>query len=81
MPALTVRNISADTHQALKQRAAAHGRSTEAEVRAILEGAVMPGAEKGFGSALAAIGREFGITSEFDGLRDKTPARIVSFEE
>lgn len=58
MPAITVRNLSAETHRALKARAAAHGRSTEAEVRAILDSAVAP--RIGLGSLLAEIGREAG---------------------
>ncbi|MEA4945236.1 MAG: antitoxin [Propionicimonas sp.] len=58
MPAITVRNLSAETHRALKARAAAHGRSTEAEVRAILDGAVAP--RIGLGSLLADIGQAAG---------------------
>lgn len=34
---LTVRNLSAETHVRLKRRAAARGRSMEAEVREILD--------------------------------------------
>ena len=37
MPAVTIRNLSDETHRALKVRAAHHSRSTEAEMRAILE--------------------------------------------
>jgi antitoxin FitA len=37
MAAVTIRNLSAETHRALKVRAAQHNRSTEAEIRAILE--------------------------------------------
>ena len=37
MPAITIRNISDETHRALKARAASHNRSTEAEVRAMCE--------------------------------------------
>ena len=33
MPAVTIRNLSEETHRALKLRAAHHGRSTEAEIR------------------------------------------------
>ena len=40
MAAVTIRNLTDETHRALKQRAAHHGRSTEAEIRAILEDAV-----------------------------------------
>lgn len=42
MPAVTIRNLSEATHRALKVRAAQHGRSTEAEMRDILESAVRP---------------------------------------
>lgn len=40
MPTLTVRNLSDETRRALKERAARHDRSMEAEARAILENAV-----------------------------------------
>ena len=43
MPAIVVRNISAETHRALRVRARQHGRSTEAEIRAILDVAVIVG--------------------------------------
>lgn len=37
MPTLTIRNVTEETHQALRERAAANGRSMEAEVRAMLD--------------------------------------------
>jgi plasmid stability protein len=79
MPAVKVRNISAETHRALKARAAQHGRSTEAEIRAILEAVVRSDGRIKVGSELAAFGRRFGgldpaIT------RDKSPARHAMFE-
>ena len=40
MAAVTIRNLSDEVHRALKLRAAQHSRSTEAEIRAILEAAV-----------------------------------------
>lgn len=40
MAAITVRGLSDETHRALKARAATHHRSTEAEVRAILDESV-----------------------------------------
>ncbi|WP_420467377.1 FitA-like ribbon-helix-helix domain-containing protein [Panacagrimonas sp.] len=40
MPTLTIRNVTSEVHRALRVRAAQHGRSTEAEVRAILATAV-----------------------------------------
>lgn len=60
MPAITVRNLSEETHRALKARAAAHGRSTEAEVRAILSDAVTDPAEAGLGSRIARLAAEVG---------------------
>lgn len=40
MSAITVRNLSDETHRGLHILAAQHGRSTETEVRRILDGAV-----------------------------------------
>lgn len=37
MATLTIGQLDDETHAALRQRAAAHGRSVEAEVRAILQ--------------------------------------------
>jgi plasmid stability protein len=42
---LTVRNVSAELVRSLKQRAAAHGRSAEAEHREILRQALLEDAE------------------------------------
>ena len=77
MSALTVRNLPEATHRALKLRAAQHGRSTEAEVRHILESAGRPAF--GMGSALAAIGRSLGGV-ELDVQRDPSPARPAQFD-
>jgi antitoxin FitA len=60
MPAIVVRNISAETHRALRVRARQHGRSTEAEIRAILDVAVRPTSRMRLGSALAALAKPFG---------------------
>jgi antitoxin FitA len=77
MSAVTVRNLSEETHRALKFRAAQHGRSTEAEIRYILENAVRP--KMGLGSMLAAFASEIGGV-DLDIQRDKVPTRPVSFE-
>lgn len=79
MPALNVRNLSEETHRALRIRAAEHGRSTEAEVRAILEEAVRPQAPVRLGTLLAKIGQDFGGV-ELELERDTTPAEPASFE-
>jgi len=60
MSAITVRNLPHEVHRALRIRAARHGRSTEAEVRDILEQAVPPGGRLKLGTTLAGIGREAG---------------------
>ncbi len=79
MPDVTIRNLPEATHRALKVRAAQQGRSTEAEIREILENAVRPPERIKLGSELAAIGREFGGV-ELDIERGATPADTVSFE-
>lgn len=85
MAILTVRNVPDDVHRALRVRAAENGRSTEAEVREILAAAVKPEKRVRVGDALAAIGRKVGLTDEefavFESVRDKTPAKPLSFDE
>ena len=77
--AVTVRQISAETHRALKARARRHGRSTEAEIRAILDDAVAASPKLGIGSALARLGRRFrGVELEIE--RDRTPPEPIRFE-
>ncbi len=79
MPAVTIRKLSRETHRALKARARGHGRSTEAEIRAILEEAAKSTEEIRIGSALKAFGRRFrGADLEVE--RDPTPARPIRFE-
>jgi len=84
MAMLTVRNIPDEVHRALPVRAAQHGHSMEAEVREILESAVAPEGRVKLGTLLADIGRKANLTEEefavFEQVRDKTPARPVSFE-
>ena len=63
MAAVTIRNLSAETHRALKLRAAQHNRSTEAEMRAILEAAVRPESRLRLGTALSAASRKMGLTN------------------
>ena len=87
MPAITIRNLSAETHRALKMRAVQHGRSTEAEVRDILEQAARPQHRVRLGSLLAEIGREARMSNEEHALfetairRDRTPANPIDFGE
>jgi len=84
MAMLTVRNLPDDVHRALRVRAAQHGRSTEAEVRDILESAVKPESRLLMGAALSALGREGGLTNEdleaLDQAWDHTPAEPRGLE-
>ena len=83
MAMLTVRNLPDEVHRALRVRAAGHGRSTEAEVRAILEEAVKPQGRLKLGSLLADIGWQVRLTDEEVAAinqRDKSLPRPVSFE-
>jgi plasmid stability protein len=57
MAQLLVREIPQDIVEALKRRAAAHGRSAEAEHRLILEEALRPG-RTGFWERAAALREE-----------------------
>jgi plasmid stability protein len=69
LAAVTIRNLPDETHRALKLRAAQHGRSTEAEIRA-LEDAVRPKVR--LGTALRALGRSVGgVDLKLE--RDRTP--------
>ena len=79
MASITVRNLPDETHRALRVRAAMAGRSTEAEIRAILERAARPASRVKLGSLLAEIGQQAG---GFDLMleRDKTLAEPISFE-
>lgn len=84
MAMLTVRNLPDDVHRALRLQASLHGRSTEAEVRAILANAVKPDARVRMGDALAALGREIGLTDQdvnvIERVRDAQPADPMGFE-
>lgn len=84
MPAVTVRNLPEETHRALRVRAALHGRSTEAEIRDILEKAVRPEGRVKLGSVLADIGRRAGLTNQdveaLEQAREKAPAEPLGFE-
>lgn len=78
MAAVLVRNLSEETHRALKLRAAHNGRSTEAEIRVILDCAVSTHSAAGLGSQLAAVGRRFGGI-ELSITRDSRPAEPAEF--
>jgi plasmid stability protein len=79
MPAVTVRNLPAAVHRALKLRAARNARSTEAEIRVILEEAVSPQARIKIGSELVTFGQRFGGI-DLDLRRDQMPTKPAAFE-
>jgi plasmid stability protein len=82
--AVTIRNLSDEAHRALKVRAAQHKRSTEAEIRAILEAAVRPEGRLRIGAALAQMSRQIGLTNAdveaLEQARDTRPAEPVRLE-
>lgn len=78
MASITIRNLPDEVHRALRLRAARNGRSTEAEVRAILEETAMPKERTKIGSALAAFGDKYKLELVIE--RDKTPATGAKFE-
>lgn len=77
MPAVTIRNLPESTHRALKARAARNGRSTEAEIRFILEEAVYP--PEGLGTRLVEIGRKLHAV-ELKTKRCREVVRLASFK-
>ena len=79
MSALSIRNLSPDTHRALRERAAANGRSTEAEIRHILDAAVGRPPGRDIGKLLSEYGRRAGGI-DLDITRDPTPAEPASFD-
>jgi plasmid stability protein len=85
MANVNVRNLPDEVHRAIRIQAAHHGRSTEAEIRDILEQAAKPQGRVKLGSYLAAIAREAGgLTDEehalLESVRIKSAARAVSLE-
>ena len=84
MAAVTIRNLSEETHRALKVRAARHNRSTEAEMRSILEAAVRPANRLHLGTALAEMSRKIGLTNAdveaLEQARDAKPAEPLRLE-
>lgn len=79
MPAVLLRNLSDETHRALKLRAVRNGRSAEAELRAILEEALHPDQQLKLGSELAALGRAAGGV-DLDLRRDPSELEPARFD-
>jgi len=84
MAAVTIRSLSDEAHRALKDRAAEHNRSTEAEMCAVLEAAVRPGERLRLGKALSEIGRKVGLTNAdvaaLDRARDAVQAQPLPID-
>jgi len=77
MPAVTIRNLSEETHRALKRRAKLHGSSTEGEIRLILEEAVRPQVK--IGSELFKFGRK-AFRNGLNVVRDSRPTEPAVFD-
>ncbi|PHX67706.1 MAG: DNA-binding protein [Cyanobium sp. Baikal-G2] len=76
MPDLLVRGVDDDLVQALKKRAGAHGRSQEAELRAILAAALLSPPRRNLAELLAAM-PEVGVDADFRRLDDQRAAADV----
>lgn len=70
MANLVVRNLDQRIVDALKQRAARHGRSAEAEHRALLEGLLLRPKGKSFAQALVAM-PNVGQDEDFERVEDE----------
>ena len=70
MKQLVVRNVDDETVRALKQRAARHGRSAEAEHRAILRDALGSAAERASFKRFLAAMPDVGLDEDFLVRRD-----------
>ena len=76
MPDLLVRGVDDALVQALKKRAGAHGRSHEAELRAILSAALLSPPRRNLAELLAAM-PDVGVDADLQRLDDQAEARDV----
>lgn len=76
MANLVVRNLDPRLVDALKQRAARHGRSAEAEHRVILEEVLLRPGKKSFAEVLASM-PDVGDDEDFECLEEEGEARHV----
>ena len=76
MPDLLVRGVDDALVQALKKRAGAHGRSQEAELRAILAAALLTPPRRNLAQLLAAM-PEVGVDADFQRRNDQRAAADV----
>jgi plasmid stability protein len=80
MANLTVRNLSEETHRALRIRAARNGRSTEAEIRTILEEQVRPPKRLKIGSEIHRLARKAGGMDDLEITRQRSEIHGADFE-
>ena len=84
MAILTVRNVPDEVHRALQMRASQHGRSTEAEIRYILEKAVKPEQRLRLGDQLNQLAQAHGLSNSdielLEQIRNGQPAKPLDFE-
>ena len=76
MANLIVRNLDSRIVDALKRRAARHGRSAEAEHRALLESVLLHPRRKSFAEALAEM-PNVGRDEDFERVEDEDRTRRV----
>ena len=76
MPDLLVRGVDDDLVQALKKRAGAHGRSQDAELRAILAAALLSPPRRSLAELLAAM-PDVGVDADCQRLDDQAAAADV----
>ena len=76
MADLLVRGVDDDLVQALKKRAGAHGRSQEAELRAILAAALLSPPRRNSAELLAAM-PDVGVDADFQRQDDQAAAADV----
>ena len=76
MPDLLVRSVDDALIQALKKRAGAHGRSQEAELRAILAAALLTPPRRNLAQLLAAM-PDVGVDADFQRQDDQAAAADV----
>ncbi|ENS9046379.1 type II toxin-antitoxin system antitoxin FitA [Neisseria gonorrhoeae] len=77
MASVVIRNLSEATHNAIKFRARAAWRSTEAEIRLILDNIAKAQQTVRLGSMLASIGQEIGGV-ELEDVRGRNTDNEVS---
>ena len=76
MTSITVRNVPDEVHRALRVRAAQHGRSAEAEHRAILKAALAGPRRRTVAKVLASM-PDVGLDTDFERVEATEPSPHV----